>query len=452
MAQTTNTVAGFSDTATFGLTTGVRELMGTNDMVDPLSWGYQAGVGVGIGFHALTGNPWGMAYGGATLATNYGRWSTANPGHALSADSMFGQDAGRVITLLGSTAQAYAGVRGGISQIGQIAAARPMAAVGVIAGQLTVGVASLPTLATHVSDTYSNWSKMDWLDKAQATVPVVAGLPMRSITTRVATVAKQSAFHAVNTPLSIAVHGGLARISAKAHDKTSAFLNRLGFKVCFAAGTPLRTPHGSMLIENLCVGDLVMSRDEHDPRGEVVAQRVEQVFVRQGLVWHLHLGGQVLRTTAEHPFFVDGKGWTATHDLAIGERILCEDGTTVAVDDLLDTGEWETVYNLQVAEHHTYFVGCDEWGFSVWAHNAQYGDDILKAGVKLDRGVQELAQELTKRGVKSKIAEIKVMKSQHEPITDIDLVTDIGLSTVILVISPILCEIYNPQDGRLGPP
>ena len=27
------------------------------------------------------------------------------------------------------------------------------------------------------------------------------------------------------------------------------------------------------------------------------------------------------------------------------------------------------VYNLRVADWHTYFVGCGEWGFSVWAHN-----------------------------------------------------------------------------------
>jgi hypothetical protein len=27
------------------------------------------------------------------------------------------------------------------------------------------------------------------------------------------------------------------------------------------------------------------------------------------------------------------------------------------------------VYNLHVAQWHTYFVGCQEWGFSLWAHN-----------------------------------------------------------------------------------
>ncbi|MCI0560692.1 MAG: hypothetical protein MN733_19580, partial [Nitrososphaera sp.] len=36
----------------------------------------------------------------------------------------------------------------------------------------------------------------------------------------------------------------------------------------------------------------------------------------------------------------------------------------------------ETLYNLQVEDHHTYFVGCDEWGFSVWAHNANCWNDF----------------------------------------------------------------------------
>jgi hypothetical protein len=49
-------------------------------------------------------------------------------------------------------------------------------------------------------------------------------------------------------------------------------------------------------------------------------------------------------------------------------------GEWVAVEEVEDTGEWETVYNLRVADFHTYFVGCDEWGFSVWAHNADYAE------------------------------------------------------------------------------
>jgi hypothetical protein len=54
----------------------------------------------------------------------------------------------------------------------------------------------------------------------------------------------------------------------------------------------------------------------------------------------------------------------------------------VVVEDLLDTGEVQTVYNLEVAEAHTYFVGMKEWGFSVWAHNSEYaageGENVPK--------------------------------------------------------------------------
>jgi hypothetical protein len=42
----------------------------------------------------------------------------------------------------------------------------------------------------------------------------------------------------------------------------------------------------------------------------------------------------------------------------------------VSVDKVHDTREYATLYNLRVSDFHTYFVGCHEWGFSVWAHNA----------------------------------------------------------------------------------
>jgi hypothetical protein len=144
----------------------------------------------------------------------------------------------------------------------------------------------------------------------------------------------------------------------------------LSSKACFAAGTPLLTPHGAKSVETFQVGDLLLSRADDNPKGDVEAKCVEEVFVRSALIWHVHVGGQVIRSTAEHPFYVEGEGWVACQDLKIGDRLLAADGTTVAVEDLLDTSEYETVYNLSIADFHTYFVGCHEWGFSVWAHNA----------------------------------------------------------------------------------
>jgi hypothetical protein len=188
---------------------------------------------------------------------------------------------------------------------------------------------------------------------------------------REAAVAGAARLHKMAEPaVSFGVHKVVGRIDDGLHAQATAWAERNGWKACFAAQTPLRTPEGWKRIESFAVGDLVLSRDEHDPSGPLVAKGVEEVFVREGLVWHLHVGGQVIRTTAEHPFFVESRGWEACRDLTIGDRLLTESGEWAVVDDLLDTGEWQTVYNLRVADFHTYFVGCDEWGFSVWAHNA----------------------------------------------------------------------------------
>jgi hypothetical protein len=146
----------------------------------------------------------------------------------------------------------------------------------------------------------------------------------------------------------------------------------LRLNICFGAGTPLRTPTGAKLIEEIQEGDLLLARDESDPTAPVEAKRVEAVFVRTGHLLHVHVAGQVIRTTAEHPFWVEGKGWTPARELRAGDRLSSHDGHWVAIEEVFDTGEYEVVYNLQVADFHTYFAGSLEWGFSVWAHNAEY--------------------------------------------------------------------------------
>jgi hypothetical protein len=51
-------------------------------------------------------------------------------------------------------------------------------------------------------------------------------------------------------------------------------------------------------------------------------------------------------------------------------RLATLGGEWVTVEEAFDTGEYETVYNCRVAEHHTYFVGDDTHVLAVWAHNA----------------------------------------------------------------------------------
>ncbi len=144
----------------------------------------------------------------------------------------------------------------------------------------------------------------------------------------------------------------------------------MGARACFAAGTPLRTPAGYKMIVEFKTGDQILSRAEDNPEGPIEVKTVEEVFERYAFILHLHVPGQVIRTTGEHPFYVQEKGWLPAHDLKIGDLLKTEEGGWVVVEDLLDTGEYETVYNFRIAEYHTYFVGGEDWGFSVWAHNA----------------------------------------------------------------------------------
>jgi hypothetical protein len=130
------------------------------------------------------------------------------------------------------------------------------------------------------------------------------------------------------------------------------------------------TPGGSKPIEQFKEGDLVLSRDEADPCGRVQAKVVLAVFAYDSYVLQLRVAGRVIRTTAEHPFWVVGKDWLPANRLAPGDLLLTPEGEQVAVEQVAQTSEYERVYNLRIADFQTYFVGCEEWGLAVWAHNA----------------------------------------------------------------------------------
>jgi hypothetical protein len=159
----------------------------------------------------------------------------------------------------------------------------------------------------------------------------------------------------------------------------SSFGNML--RSCFTAGTPLLTPEGSKPIEQFQAGDLVLSREEDDPTSPVLARHVLQVFVRVAPILNLYVGGRIIGTTGEHPFYVKGKGWTAAGELRTGDILLSHDGWEIPIEGIEDTRRIETVYNMEVEEDHTYFVGCAEWGWNVWSHNAPPCLPILRPAV-----------------------------------------------------------------------
>jgi hypothetical protein len=173
-----------------------------------------------------------------------------------------------------------------------------------------------------------------------------------------------------------------------AADRIADFLGLT--KACFVAGTPLEGEFGAKPAEafqsyeehgDAC--DRIISRSEHDPAGLLTVRRVLRMFVRHAEVVYLHAAGRVIGTTREHPFYVKGQGWTPAFALRLGDEVALMDGGWLRIDGVADSGRRATVYNLEVEGDHTYFVGCDEWGFSVWAHNAsrEYYNVLMKSGV-----------------------------------------------------------------------
>ncbi|WP_284165986.1 polymorphic toxin-type HINT domain-containing protein, partial [Frigidibacter sp. SD6-1] len=88
------------------------------------------------------------------------------------------------------------------------------------------------------------------------------------------------------------------------------------------------------------------------------------------LVWlGLEASGQSSRlgVTAEHPLYVEGRGWVQAGELALGDRIVDADGGVITVVSRELDDRPTLVHNLEVAGAHTYFAG----ELEAWGHNAR---------------------------------------------------------------------------------
>lgn len=123
---------------------------------------------------------------------------------------------------------------------------------------------------------------------------------------------------------------------------------------CLVAGTPVWTQSGPVPVQDVRVGDLVFACDPDT--GCLDLKPVLKTTVRPDAgMLRIHAGGETISATAGHVFWVAGLGWKKTADLQ-PERRLHTIWGTVEVESVEPGGE-APVYNLVVADAHTYFVG-----------------------------------------------------------------------------------------------
>ncbi|GHT91181.1 hypothetical protein AGMMS49545_06550 [Betaproteobacteria bacterium] len=222
-----------------------------------------------------------------------------------------------------------------------------------------------------------------------------------------------------------AVYQGIIKV-----DDNIRFPDQVGG--CFIKGTRVHTKEGLRRIEEIKVGDWVLSSPE-DGSGKPEYKRVVKTVVhknktiRNVTCYNRDGERENITATGNHPFWVEGTGWTRADRLKEGDVVRFADGGLSKVDSqfpvyrfpeeklgigwrqvsepplanpaigyLFDyanyapadysSGEldWEemdednllevTVYNLEVEDFHTYYVS----HMGVWVHNTNCADWDVK--------------------------------------------------------------------------
>ena len=146
---------------------------------------------------------------------------------------------------------------------------------------------------------------------------------------------------------------------------------------CFIAGTPVHTEEGIKNIEDVKVGDKVITYNHDNDVAEYKEVQSTMVKENENVVSYILENGTKITGTPDHPLFVLGKGYSSytpkatkedsgmdVEQILIGDEILHLDGYGVTIDDIIEHEETHTVYNLdKVEDNHNFYV----WDFL--AHN-----------------------------------------------------------------------------------
>jgi hypothetical protein len=134
------------------------------------------------------------------------------------------------------------------------------------------------------------------------------------------------------------------------------------------------TKEGLRPIENVKAKEWVLARDEKT--GALVWGRVASTSARVAesviaLTLHDEAGVvQRLEVTPEHPFRVRDRGWVGAGSLVPGQEVHeVEDGAWLQVVRVAPVPKRALVYNFEVEDFHTYFVG----DLGAWVHNSCSG-------------------------------------------------------------------------------
>ena len=122
---------------------------------------------------------------------------------------------------------------------------------------------------------------------------------------------------------------------------------------CFVSGTKVWTDTGTIAIEKVQAGDFVLAQNVET--GELAYKPVAATTVGPSLpLVEIRAGGEQIRCTFGHLFWVSGTGWQMAKQLKPGQLLYTALGP-LTIDSVEKTGE-ARCHNLIVPDFNTYFV------------------------------------------------------------------------------------------------
>ena len=130
---------------------------------------------------------------------------------------------------------------------------------------------------------------------------------------------------------------------------------------CFLPGTLVSTIDGYKNIEDVKVGDKVLSYNVVEDKTEY--KEVSKLYVHpndRSNLYEIDIGLAKIKATEAHRFYVV-RGYqyllVAAKDLKPGDKLVYKDGSYHAITHISYMPYYGTVYNFEVSDNHNYFVG-----------------------------------------------------------------------------------------------
>lgn len=130
-----------------------------------------------------------------------------------------------------------------------------------------------------------------------------------------------------------------------------------GAVACFTANTKVLTKSGLKNIDDIKIGELILSYNKEENINEL--KEVDKLVSHiTNDIYEIEIGTEIIKASWSHPFYTDNKGIVLAKDLKVGDLLRCSDEKLIkikSVNIIKDANE--KVYEIRVKDNNNYYVG-----------------------------------------------------------------------------------------------